>query len=389
MILSFMMVLTLTSLVATYLYVVSAATKSAGFGEIANQAMWLAEAGMQKAIWNLMTPVASGGQGTNWTTTGTTESLGEGSYTMVVTRSGDTRTITSTGTIGSITRQLQMQVTVTPNWPDAFDYAIFGDTNNDELDLKDDVVVSGHLYYDGDVEVDEDASVINGLVYADDVSGDGTYTEASGPPSPVPTYPSFTVTTYDGAITTASSTATSDLTLSTGQTLNLTGTVYYKKITIKNDATITGAGTLVATDVIVIKGTANVGPYITILGKDTITVQDSAVVQSNGILYSQKDITVKSTASVTGTLLAPKSGKKVSVKDSATVTGAVYATKVEIKGSTTVTGSVVADEYQGDKLSESAHVTYNSGSIPTNLPIGMPEGGTSGITQVADSWVEQ
>ena len=36
-----------------------------------------------------------------------------------------------------------------------------------------------------------------GLVCADDVSGSGTYTEASDPPDPVPLYPTFVSTWYD------------------------------------------------------------------------------------------------------------------------------------------------------------------------------------------------
>lgn len=50
------------------------------------KAFWLAEAGLEKAIWNLKTPTSGGGQGENWTTTGVTENLGGGSYAMVVQR---------------------------------------------------------------------------------------------------------------------------------------------------------------------------------------------------------------------------------------------------------------------------------------------------------------
>jgi type II secretory pathway pseudopilin PulG len=50
------------------------------------QAFWLAEAGMRKAIWNLMTTPANGGLGEDWTTAGTTEALGGGTYKMVVAR---------------------------------------------------------------------------------------------------------------------------------------------------------------------------------------------------------------------------------------------------------------------------------------------------------------
>jgi urease alpha subunit len=99
LILSFMILIALISIVANYLYMTSAVTKSAGYGEVDDKLFWLAEAGIQKAVWNLVTTVGQGGEGLNWTTTGTTESLGDGTYTMVVTRIGNTRYITSTGSI--------------------------------------------------------------------------------------------------------------------------------------------------------------------------------------------------------------------------------------------------------------------------------------------------
>jgi Tfp pilus assembly protein PilX len=99
MILAFMVLMALTALVATHLYTVSAVTKSAGFAEVDDQVFWIAEAGIQRAHWNLVTPTGQGGEGLNWTTAGTTESLGAGTYTMVVTRDGNTRFVTSTGSI--------------------------------------------------------------------------------------------------------------------------------------------------------------------------------------------------------------------------------------------------------------------------------------------------
>lgn len=86
LILSFMMMIALTSFAANYLYATSIQMKNTGFSGMDDEAFWLAEAGLNKAIWNLMTPTGSGGQGDSWTTAGTIESLGAGSYTMVVDR---------------------------------------------------------------------------------------------------------------------------------------------------------------------------------------------------------------------------------------------------------------------------------------------------------------
>lgn len=81
-----MVIIVLTSLVGAYLGFVEASTKSTGYQIVDSQAIYLADAGLQKAIWNLMRTTANGGQGEDWITAGTTENLGEGSYTMVVER---------------------------------------------------------------------------------------------------------------------------------------------------------------------------------------------------------------------------------------------------------------------------------------------------------------
>ena len=81
-----MVMIVLTSMVGAYLGFVQASTKSTGAQISDCQAIYLAEAGLHKAIWNLMRTVSNSGQGEGWTTAGTTESLGSGSYTMEVQR---------------------------------------------------------------------------------------------------------------------------------------------------------------------------------------------------------------------------------------------------------------------------------------------------------------
>lgn len=78
-------VLFLVSLVGSFLFAAGTLSLNSGWGETDALALWLAEAGLQKAIRDLKTPTPQG-RGENWTTTGTTEALGGGSYTMVVSR---------------------------------------------------------------------------------------------------------------------------------------------------------------------------------------------------------------------------------------------------------------------------------------------------------------
>ena len=76
----------LVSLAGGFLYAASVFISNSGWEEMDAKVFCLAEAGLQKGIWNLKTPSGSSGQGESWTTAGTTENLGDGSYTMVVAR---------------------------------------------------------------------------------------------------------------------------------------------------------------------------------------------------------------------------------------------------------------------------------------------------------------
>ena len=84
LILNFIILGALIAILTSFLYMTSIESKVSGNNIVDSKLFWLAEAGMQKAIWNLKTPVANGGQGEDWTTTGTTESFGNGTYTMEV-----------------------------------------------------------------------------------------------------------------------------------------------------------------------------------------------------------------------------------------------------------------------------------------------------------------
>ncbi len=86
LILTFIIMTTLTAITVGFLHMTSTHLRGSAYDVASSKAFWLAEAGKQKAVWNLKTPTGSGGQGEIWTTTGTTESLGEGSYTMVIER---------------------------------------------------------------------------------------------------------------------------------------------------------------------------------------------------------------------------------------------------------------------------------------------------------------
>ena len=86
LIMTFIIMATLAAITTGFLYMISIQLRGSAYDVASSKALWIAEAGIQKAVWNLKTPSGSGGQGEDWTTADTTESLGNGAYKMVVVR---------------------------------------------------------------------------------------------------------------------------------------------------------------------------------------------------------------------------------------------------------------------------------------------------------------
>lgn len=99
---SFAIIVTLSLLVAVFLFLSAVITRDAGFQEIDRKNSYLAESGINKAVWYLENTAPDGSTNGSWRTPGLTENLGGGSYTMIVenfnlalSSSGATATATS------------------------------------------------------------------------------------------------------------------------------------------------------------------------------------------------------------------------------------------------------------------------------------------------------
>jgi len=101
----------LTSVSGAYLGFVQSSTKSTGAQITDAQAFYVAEAGLQKAVWNILTPVPQGGWGKFGAGQSRSEeaSFGAGTYSVTAIRTGNTYTINSTGTVGGLSRSLHQQ----------------------------------------------------------------------------------------------------------------------------------------------------------------------------------------------------------------------------------------------------------------------------------------
>lgn len=366
------------------------------------KAFWIAEAGIADAVKRLKNSeitLSVGGSNSSISNV----SFGGGTYSVSMTRPVSDVVLTSTGTYNSQSRQITQTETVTStlNFPSAFSYAVYIGTNpsgNHTINIGNTnahtVIVSGNVYYNptagtDSVVVKNNSQVINGYIYADSVTGGGTYTQAPSYPSPAPTFPSFTKTTYDNAITQAESDASVNLTLSGVANLNLAGqTLYYKSVTIKDNATVTGPGSIVATKAVDIKNSSGIGAQVNLISAKVITIQDTTTVQSGGLVYSQTNVIVKDNANVISVLMAPEANQQVKVLNSATFQGIIFADIANVQDDAVVRGSVVANELQSDNIINQAAITHNSSYLPASLPTGFTTTTTYTYAKKANSWAE-
>lgn len=359
------------------------------------KAIWLAEAGIADAVKRLKNSEIVLNDGGHVALNSV--SLGDGTYAVALSRKGNDIVINSEGAVRGQLRQLEVVFTAKNHLPYAFQYAVFGNNpNGATLSIGSNnnaaVQISGDLFYNptpgvDTVNVTNKSSVVNGLVYADKVTGKGAYRQAETDPDPIPIYPSFDMTYYDKAIAVADGSIIGNLNLNGSSRLNLAGrTLYYRIVTISDNATVIGPGTVVATQPVTIRDNANIGFGVHVIAKSDITIRDFASASGEGSFFTRSAITLRDDVEVFSSLLAPKENGKITIQNNAVLTGMIYGDTVNLKNNVVINGSVVGNRYSSNQISDNAHVNFDSSYLPEASPIGMT--GLSSLTQKADSWKE-
>ncbi|MEK7375712.1 MAG: hypothetical protein AABZ57_00895 [Candidatus Margulisiibacteriota bacterium] len=329
------------------------------------RAFYTAEAGIQKAIWNLTTPSGLGGQGSAWRTSGSTEAFGGGQYTItVLDGASGSITITSTGEVGGAIKSLQQRIT-SSSLPAAFNYAVY---NNGNFELEHSAVVKGDIYANGNIEIDEASNHPEGAVY---VSAGHTVNELPGTaPETTPSMPTLNTTYYDTKITQAGTYPAGNQTISSQ---DLAGGVIYVHGNATINGTITGGGIIVATGTVNIQG-ATISPNTTIISNGEMLVNSTTNVQTGGILYSPSRISIPGNSRISGSILSAV----ITASGTPTIYGILYSWNVSttLSGTVNIYGSVVnpsETEYEG-------HITieYDLSYLPS-APPGISGGGFSVI----------
>ncbi len=361
---TFIIIATLALVAFSLFFVVSGRLKSSTGESNYIKALYVAEAGVHKAIWNLVTPPAEGGQGTSWRATGLTEDFGDGRYTMVVTngREPGNVLITSSGEVADVVRTVQVEIT-SSKLPAAFDYALY---NNGNLTVKGSVTISGDIFANGNMTIQHPASIPTGEVFVPEgntIGGSGTYTVGGYLPDP-PQMPYLDTSYYEGEIGSARLRAPGDLTLNN---YDLTEDLYVNG-NVSISGTLTGSGKIVSSGTMSFS-TSSTSPNITYISGSTLSISGNSSVNGS-IVYASQKIDISGTPRVQGTLLS----SSIVVAGTPSVFGVIYSWNLGVTlGTANIYGCLINPTNQ--TYTGNISITYDPSYLPSSPPPGMTSGG--------------
>ena len=377
---TFIMVVAMSITIFAFLSYVTIRLTESGIRTSEIESFYVADAGVNKAIWYLGTPTGSGGKGLYWRVTGTYEAFGWGGFLLTVRDYATNEVqVIATGEVSGIMKTISQVVTL-GGLPGAFDYAVFCNTGTN---FTGNVNSHGDVYMNGSTIFGTNTSFTDGYVYhpaGSSLSGSGTWTDG-GAPNPNPEFPVFDSSYYDNLITSAYSVPAGNLTYN-NTTLNLAGSTIYVNgnVTISGNTTINGPGQIVATGVINQSGNTYSSSAPKFISQGNLYVAGNAYT-SGSTYYSATNITAEGNTRVdVGGMISKGS---VALAGNLNLSGIVFSNSGTsfVSGNPVIRGALVVNHF--GTFSGNANVTYDESKFPSTLPYGFT---ASTLTVKKGSW---
>lgn len=294
--------------VAAFMFVTSSQTKITKRQNDSTKAFYLAEAGLQRSVFELRNYWAAYKIITGTVTKNDT--LGAGGYEVKIdppSHVGGTYTfnVTSTGTVGDLERQIEQAIRVEDaikNWDFFKEYVLYFGGGEGTVDIGKEATVTGSVLVDGDMSIGKEF-YISGDAVASGTITTGQDVTIVGDEIPgadfeeleLPDRPEFTTSPYDGKITDASGEDVGDRSFPAGKLSDVGGVIYVNgAVSITGDITVgdDGTHTIVATGAISIGQDVEIGPGITLIAGGNLSADQDYTVGSNCLLYSSTLVTL-------------------------------------------------------------------------------------------------
>jgi formylmethanofuran dehydrogenase subunit C len=379
LLITFILLMALSVTVFSYLYLIGFRLKESGLRVSENQAFYAAEAGLNKAIWYLATPIAQGGKGISWRVTSSHEVFGRGKYYMTVrdAATGEVLVI-STGEVLGLRKTVTQSLIAGGGAPTAFSYSLF---SNSASTISGSAIVRGDMYVNGNTILTDYVHVEDGYLYHPTGttvtigSGYPTYTDG-GQPDPKPVFPTLDTSFYDGQISIAQGVAAGNVTY-TDATVNLNGSTVYVKgnVTIAGNTTFNGPGAVVATGKISLSGNTYSTGSVKFISNGALNATGNTYTDGSTYYSSTSILATGNTRVSVGSFITKGD---VTLGGNLNMSGIVYAQgSANLYENVIITGSLVTNSVSS--ISGNAHITYDPAYIPAEIPVGFS--GTSLIVK--------
>ena len=328
-----------------------------------NKAFWAAEAGLYHVRARLLVDDGYRNQVLSSPTV-FANSTPELSYTGLVMyiTSSNSFSIVSTGTVQNATRIVAQSVMVITDdsLPNAFDYAIFGGTN--DFSLKKNSIFNGPVFVNGEISYKTPLTFNTNYAMYETITGVVDVVVGNGLiPDPAPIAPVLDTSDYDVLINNTSGKP------ALSSNVFLSGTQYYGGNVKFPPAGFTetsgeGTGTMVFEGDVTIENGAMLTNKLRIIAGGNVDIsanlgpQTTVFIYSDGNVNFSKDVTVNN-----ATIIA---NGNITAQKTLTLTGVLYANGgIDFKMRSTITGSVVAAEgfaVGNSKTEKDFNVTWNT-----------------------------
>lgn len=377
MILTYILLIAIAVVVMSFIYLITARITRTGYEQSRTKALYIAEAGINKAAWYIITPQGLGGHGNSWRTTGTTETFADGNYTIsVADGTGGNIIITSTGECNNVYRTVQQQIS-SSTLPAAFQYAVY---NNGGFTLSGNSTIKGDIFSKGNMTVSGNSNHPTGETYL--ASGytlkvNNKTTSPDAYLSSYPAMPTINTTYYDQQITSAKGVASGNQTITN---YNLNGGNLFVNGNLTINGNVTGGGVIAASGTITVSGNSSVASNTQIISNKALTISGNTNFQSGDVLYSATSMSDSGNNRLNGSIMAPS----ISINGNDTIYGFLYSwgVSVAINGNVNLYGAVVnpaSSSYSGNIT-----IQFDDSYLPS-APPGLSGGG---VSLVRGSWKE-
>jgi hypothetical protein len=379
---TFLVIMAVSAVLFSFLYVVIARTRDLPVKKASAKAFYIAEAGINKAIWYLATPAGDGGMGESWRTSGSTESFAEGAYSFSVMDgpSAGSILIIATGEVSGVTRTIQQILSGSSSSTASFDYAVYANSNltlNGAGGINGPTFAAGNITLTGATSINGDVTIMDSSTYKKNgVDQPATVTSTQPPMPEIDRAP------YDDFLAQAAAQPAGNMTISGAGTYNLNGGTLYVNgnLSVSGARRIAGGGTIVVTGNYSHSGAGNIDANTTIIAGNNLSITGSNVVNSGGVLFAGNNITLSGAGDITGSVIAMNA---VNASGAGRTIGLVYS-QSGMSGARTIVGSVVCRN--NATFSGAINITHDPTKISGSIPGVITKGG---LTKEKGGWKEK